>query len=200
MRFFTSDTHFGHKNVIAYCKRPFKDLDDMHDCLVRRWNQVVTSDDDEIYILGDFAFGGKKFIAEILSKLRGKKILVRGNHDWKNVPITRTDLGFEKILDGTQQLFLGSTPVLIGHFPYRAAQPTDLRYEELKPENKGRWLLHGHVHCAWCLKDKMLNVGVDAWNYCPISEKVVTTVIRHVELFGPKAFPIDPKLRLHSPG
>ena len=55
--FFTSDTHFGHANIINLCKRPFKDVNHMNDMLVENWNNVVT-DDDTVFHLGDFAFGG----------------------------------------------------------------------------------------------------------------------------------------------
>lgn len=55
--FFTSDTHFGHANIINLCKRPFRDVNHMNDMLVENWNSVVT-DDDTVFYLGDFALGG----------------------------------------------------------------------------------------------------------------------------------------------
>ena len=55
--FFTSDTHFGHANIINLCNRPFKDVNHMNDMLVENWNSVV-SDDDTVFHLGDFALGG----------------------------------------------------------------------------------------------------------------------------------------------
>lgn len=78
--FFTSDTHFGHANIINLCKRPFKDVNHMNDMLVENWNNVVT-DDDTVFHLGDFAFGGSDVWNKVLSRLRGKIYLILGNHE-----------------------------------------------------------------------------------------------------------------------
>jgi calcineurin-like phosphoesterase family protein len=77
---FTSDTHYGHKNILEYEKeaRPFQTLEEMHDVLVDRWNAVVGIN-DIVFHLGDFAFG--KHNIQIASRLKGKKRLILGNHD-----------------------------------------------------------------------------------------------------------------------
>ena len=76
----TSDLHFGHKNIIRYSKRPFKDVEDMNEQLIQRWNDRV-SPDDIVFNLGDFAFLKPEQIAKILSRLNGKQYFVMGNHD-----------------------------------------------------------------------------------------------------------------------
>lgn len=181
VRFFTSDLHFGHKNIISFCERPFADLDAMHEGLIQNWNKVV-GQDDTVWILGDFVFGGTAFLRAIMERLHGRKHLLRGNHDWKNIKPNRTDLGFARIVDGTEDIWLGEGAdtfhAKMCHFPYRAAHPTDLRYEELKPVDQGAPLLHGHVHCAWKTKGKMVNVGVDVWDYAPVSEATLVDLIR----------------------
>jgi len=69
--FFTSDTHFRHKNAIELCNRPFKDLEEMDNTLIENWNSVVPEDGITFH-LGDFAFTGKiDTIGEIVSKLIG---------------------------------------------------------------------------------------------------------------------------------
>lgn len=77
---FTSDHHFGHKNILEYEKyaRPFATLEEMHEALIDRWNSTVGSS-DHVYHLGDFFFG--KSNLEFADRLKGIKILVLGNHD-----------------------------------------------------------------------------------------------------------------------
>ena len=65
-RYFTADTHFGHGNIIKYCNRPFKNHLEMDDELIRRWNNVV-SNEDEVYHLGDFEFGAPGYLIDIMS-------------------------------------------------------------------------------------------------------------------------------------
>src|ERR1700677_1793896 len=77
---FTSDPHFWHKNIIRLCNRPFSSVEEMHKQLIAHWNNVV-SDEDTVYVLGDVFFCGAQKAHEILNQLKGKKILVRGNHD-----------------------------------------------------------------------------------------------------------------------
>ena len=52
--FFTSDTHFGHNNIIEYCKRPYTSVEEMDAALEKNWNEVVKPD-DLVYHLGDLA-------------------------------------------------------------------------------------------------------------------------------------------------
>lgn len=85
MIFFTSDTHFGHKKVIEYSNRPFKNVVDMDEEMKRRWNALV-SPKDTVYHLGDFSFYRKKEENEaLLQDLAGQKHLIRGNHDHDSV-------------------------------------------------------------------------------------------------------------------
>lgn len=80
MRWFIADTHFNHANVIKYDDRPFNNVIDMENEIVRLWNARVKPD-DTMYHLGDFAFGPIDLQKRILGKLNGIKILIRGNHD-----------------------------------------------------------------------------------------------------------------------
>lgn len=80
MIYFTADLHFYHDNIIKHANRPFRDYREMNDVLVRNWNHLVKSQ-DEVYILGDVTMKGPAFATEILSGLKGRKYLIRGNHD-----------------------------------------------------------------------------------------------------------------------
>lgn len=78
--FFTSDTHFGHKNIIQYCGRPFKDVQEQTESLVTLWNAKV-GPHDTVYHLGDFAFLPSSDIKALLKRLNGSINLILGNHD-----------------------------------------------------------------------------------------------------------------------
>ena len=83
MIYFTSDLHFGHKNILEYCPnfRNFQSVDEMDEYLVYLWNKTVTPD-DEIYNLGDFSFyNSVEKTEQILTRLNGKHSLILGNHD-----------------------------------------------------------------------------------------------------------------------
>lgn len=77
---FTSDLHFGHKNILKYCNRPWNTVEEMDQGLLDNWNSVV-QEDDIVFDLGDFAFASSKRWKEILGRLRGKHYLVLGNHE-----------------------------------------------------------------------------------------------------------------------
>lgn len=125
---FTSDTHFGHVNILEYEKeaRPFSTIDEMNEVLVDRWNKVVKPK-DIIYHLGDFAFG--KHNVFYASRLNGIKRLVMGNHD--TYPA---------------ELYLNHFHKLYGTVFYERCI---LSHVPVHPSVLGsRWLLnvHGHLH------------------------------------------------------
>ena len=80
-RWWTSDHHFGHANIIKYCNRPFASADEMNKAMVNRWNDLV-ADDDEVWIVGDLVLGQLTVnLSAHVWRLKGRKILVPGNHD-----------------------------------------------------------------------------------------------------------------------
>src|SRR5438270_8517599 len=80
--FFTSDTHFQHKNIKRFCPntRLGKDINEHDDILIRNWNAVVRPE-DRIYHLGDLCFGNNVVTEKILSRLMGQIHFIYGNHD-----------------------------------------------------------------------------------------------------------------------
>ena len=80
MIYFTSDLHFYHGNVISFAGRPFQDAEEMNRALIQNWNAAVQPE-DEIYILGDVTMRGPEKAMEVLRQLKGRKYLIRGNHD-----------------------------------------------------------------------------------------------------------------------
>lgn len=89
---FTSDTHFSHKNILKHCEGRLKAfgiderLDDNEkvicndNAIIERWNSKVKKN-DTVYIVGDFSFANADGTKKIISKLKGKKFLILGNHD-----------------------------------------------------------------------------------------------------------------------
>ena len=108
-KFFLSDTHFNHTNILRMQPRPFKSIEQHDEAMIERWNAVV-SDDDVVYHLGDFALGlnNPERIRSIFSRLCGRKFLVYGTRyktetglrvrnletgaeRWLVLPVTRDD-------------------------------------------------------------------------------------------------------------
>lgn len=192
-RLFTSDHHFGHENIISFCDRPFADVDEMNMRMIDAWNDSV-SDDDEVWIVGDLAMGQINKTVPLAAALRGHKILVPGNHDrvhpMHKVPdpyrlpkwATFVDL-YESagmtIVDPLQTIEIGGETVKVCHFPYFGdSRPGNDRFSGNRPDDEGGWLICGHVHDAWTVKNKMVNVGVDVWDFRPVPEDWIAEIMR----------------------
>jgi calcineurin-like phosphoesterase family protein len=177
---FSADHHFGHANIIMYCARPFADTDEMDAYMVARWNERVAPD-DVVWYLGDFAMR-LEVALHITPLLNGTKHLIAGNHDrclgYEPAHIERREAllayGWSTIVE--QMPFdIGSESVLLCHLPYRGHDP--FAKSMACPVNEGRWLIHGHVHEKWVTKEKMINVGVDAWNFNMVSLDEIAALI-----------------------
>jgi calcineurin-like phosphoesterase family protein len=175
-RFFTSDHHFGHINILKYQAeerrngygQPFSSIGEMDDYLVDQWNALV-GEGDMVYCLGDFCYSYEQ-MSDVLPFLNGKKILIAGNHDpffskmIDGDPCASAEArelalraGFEEIHLHHEIDIAGIGLVRLCHFPYappahiRGGLPAvELRYLENRPPwRKERLLLHGHVHSQW---------------------------------------------------
>lgn len=203
--YFTSDLHFGHFNVINYCNRPYKNIDEMTKDLIKIWNETV-NDGDTVYVLGDFSLN-KKWSAQIVPLLKGNKILVSGNHDYtfKHNPKKTSGLSIQEhderykrrcneyIQYGWkgvhQELSLklkDGTNVLLHHLPYATKKEVgyDQRYLDLRPKDEGMILLHGHLHGRYKKFNNMIDVGFDVWNK-PVSEDEILNLINRPKSFIP---------------
>jgi calcineurin-like phosphoesterase family protein len=182
---FTSDLHFGHANVIGYSSRPFADVEEMNEALATRWNERV-SPSDTVWVLGDFALGRISDTLPLVGLLNGTKILVAGNHDrcWAGHrkgseawTYRYLAAGFSEVRQGAVDLSVGGHHALACHFPYSGDSHDHDRYGEARPIDRGTWLLHGHVHERWRVRQRMINVGVDAWGQAPVSEAQLAALI-----------------------
>lgn len=80
MKYYISDLHFGHRNILEFENRPFNTVEEMTEEYIKRWNSKIKKG-DEVYILGDLSFYKGKETTEIIKRLNGMKFLIKGNHD-----------------------------------------------------------------------------------------------------------------------
>lgn len=164
MIYYTSDLHLGHKNIIKYENRPFKDIFDMTEGLIQRWNAKVKPS-DIVYHLGDFAFKNAYMnidkILDIYSKLNGKKALLIGNHDldWINKDIVRNSLEIRP--EHYMEIEDNGRIVVLCHYPI----------EDWDGKFHGSYHVHGHDHSQDLIQHipKRYNCGVDVRNYEPVT-------------------------------
>ena len=167
--FFTSDTHFFHTNIIKYCSRPFKDVDEMNAELISRWNAVVGKD-DIVWHLGDFAFGNKNHVSEILPKLNGNINLVMGNHDLRNKQAFYLHAGFKHVYD---------RPVIWHNFFILSHEPLQW------VSNDGVYAnVFGHVHDSNIYRTftaRSACVCVERFNYAPVLWEDIASSMKRCE-------------------
>jgi calcineurin-like phosphoesterase family protein len=177
--FFTSDTHFGHANIIKYCKRPFSSTEEMDNALIHNWNSVV-GPEDTVYHLGDFAVGGGP-AAPYLRRLNGKIQFCLGNHD-KRLMRSYLDSGWEFDIPHLREVTVDKQEIILCHYAMKVWNGS----------HKGHWQLYGHSHGTLPDDPTTLScdVGVDCWNYFPVSmeqlrDKMKTKTYKPVDHHGP---------------
>lgn len=165
---FTSDTHFGHENIIRFCNRPFINAAEMNAELIRRWRETVP-DDGIIFHLGDFAHGSSRLWNDILNALPGHKYLILGNHDMK--AIRQGFMSHFELVTQQMTIRVGGQAIVLNHNPFLCYGGS---YRDV-------WQLFGHVHSGPAshtgldhprlkmLFPRQYDVGVDNNDYRPIS-------------------------------
>lgn len=160
----TSDTHYGHSNIIKYCFRPFKDVKHMDRELQAR-HAVTVGDDDFLVHLGDVSLVGNPekdaTITRILSSLKGRKILVKGNHDRPKMVQAYRDWGWIVLNElCCDKLYLHHQPI----------------------EHNDDLIIHGHSHNTFH-KEGFVDVGVDTQiDYSPIDAKTLLNETQYASL------------------
>lgn len=182
--FFTSDTHFGHINILNFCERPFKSIDEMDEAIITNWNNKVGKD-DLVFHLGDFAFATNKRWQELINRLNGKIILVLGNHEIVRWPGDYTMNLFERVENQMMLKIDNKYKVYLNHYPFLCYAGTYRNPEDCTIQ------LHGHVHerIGDTGKDKdrlkyrfpqQYDVGVDNNNFTPISWEEILIKLNYV--------------------
>jgi calcineurin-like phosphoesterase family protein len=164
----------------------------MNEALVVNWNSVVKPE-DVVYYLGDFSLAFRAI--ELYShRLNGTKYLVPGNHDLCHTynKRSRTEGGIDKWIkkyedhgwivlpEQTSLNIPGVANVQMCHHPFSGDYPSEDGYDKYakwRPKDDGRWLICGHVHEKFKVKDRMINVGIDSWGMKPVSIEDVSKII-----------------------
>lgn len=156
---FTSDTHYHHKNIIKYSNRPFKTVEEMNEKLIENFNSVVKPN-DLVYHLGDFGFCTAEEADKILTRLNGKKFFIFGNHDsvLEKSPVLKKHFIWARNLT---EIKVGDTKVVLCHYAMRVWNRS----------HYGSVQLYGHSHGT--LPDdttaRSMDVGVDPNAFFPIN-------------------------------
>jgi calcineurin-like phosphoesterase family protein len=180
---FTSDLHFFHENILKYGRNVHWDtVAEMNSALINNWNSLVQTE-DTVYLLGDVVMGPRQENLPIVSRLNGTIHLIAGNHDHCHSSHRRQEKWFPfyreffASIEEEIDLTVGGHTVHLCHFPYQGDRHEQERYQDWRPRDEGRWLLHGHTHGLWKVKDRMIDVGVDSWNYHPVSDSQILEIL-----------------------
>ena len=167
---FTSDLHLGHARILA--SRPqFATLEEHDDALIENWNRKVT-DKDEVYILGDISFRGEKHISEYLSRMKGRKHLIVGNHDGFWMRHVEDLTAYFDSVDYLKIMKFEKKQITLCHYPL-------MEWSGSRHVNSGNsFLIHGHIHNTpqkhlfeymKAYLPHALNAGVDVNHFEPVT-------------------------------
>ena len=131
MNYYISDYHINHSNILWIDKRKFSNIDEMNKHIINQWNSKVT-DTDDVYVLGDFIWGGN--IQPVLNKLKGKKHIILGNHDRGFIKNTGIK-GIESI-DKYLEIEDCGKRIILSHYPIVC----------YNGQFRGTYMFYGHVH------------------------------------------------------
>lgn len=163
--FFTSDLHFGHKNLCQGLRGMTAEESDK--LIIDNWNKVVTKR-DLVYVLGDITMENQNDIPKYISQLNGRIVLIGGNHDTKQCCDVYRKLGI----------------TVMGCLKYKGFICTHIPVHPYELEQEDRQLLrgniHGHVHrsgeidgISYTPKTDYgplyYNVNIELHNYTPIA-------------------------------
>lgn len=155
-KWFISDTHFFHENILKFQNkgkylRDFHSIEEMHEYMIDRWNSVV-KDQDYVYHLGDVTFRYDGAFNNLMSRLKGHKRLIVGNHDKIWNPCLENNFDKVDLWKGFKEYNFTAS-----HIP--------LRLDSLRD---GAFCVHGHVHANSLSEPGYINVSVEVRNYTPV--------------------------------
>ncbi len=187
--YFTADWHLFHDNILKFCHRPFKDITEMTEKLIKNYNSTVP-ENGFCYFMGDMGKGPFDEFRKIISSLNGTKFFIMGNHDKKSYGFFYK-AGFSAVMHSAV-IYIGQSRVSLSHCPligrYRentgnmaGAVYGDNWYGESREKNfqytieaNADFHLHGHCHApndgnSKPLEGNQYDIGVDANGFRPVS-------------------------------
>lgn len=172
--FFTADTHFGHARIIELCNRPFGSVEEMDETMIARWNAVV-GPKDTVWHLGDFCLkGAGAEAAAYRACLNGTINLIWGNHDR---PAIRQAAGWWGP-GGSRfaaEISVDGWDLTLCHYALRVWNGSHKR-------DARSLMLYGHSHGMLAPQHHSLDVGVDCWNFTPITLEQIIDRLRGLGL------------------
>jgi calcineurin-like phosphoesterase family protein len=157
--FFTSDTHFGHGGALGLYHRPFESVPAMNEAIIERWNETI-GPHDEVWHLGDFAIRQRPaVVSELLARLNGRKHLVTGNND----PPATAELDGWASVEPYAEIVVEGISLVLCHYPFRTWRGIA----------KGWVNLHGHCHGRLKPQPRQFDVGVDVWDFRPVTLQTI---------------------------
>lgn len=158
---FSADYHLNHANIIRYCRRPFKSVEEMNSTIINNHNSRV-DDNDIVFFIGDFLFrnssGGKEGeglpdkAEHFIKQLKGRLHFIKGNHDNNN-----------SLKTSIESIYIrhGGHKICLVHNPFHSDPSCTIN-------------LVGHIHNQWKIKrlnkkSVMINVGVDVFDFKPVT-------------------------------
>ena len=173
---FTCCTHYNHENILKFnnwageLERPeFSNVNEMNECLMDSWNEVVKPD-DTVYHLGDVFFGDHAKFEKDFRKFNGNKRLVLGNHD--NIKYLASTNFFSRIYT---DITLSDYGIFVSHRPSHESQMYDYRNQ------KNLVNVHGHIHRNPSPSERHYNVCVEQSNYYPVN---LDTIVEYVNNYN----------------
>lgn len=176
-----SDLHLGHRLVAE--ARGFDSVEAHDQHIIDAWHRTIRKN-DIVNVLGDISSGAHQPALEIIASLPGRKRIKWGNHD-KPHPASRGGAAalreFLEVFESGDSIGMhrvGGRQFMLSHFPYtgeRDGSPD--RYSEFRLRDTGLWLVHGHVHEAWAVNGRQINVGVDRWMNGPVSDDSILAIM-----------------------
>jgi calcineurin-like phosphoesterase family protein len=169
--FVTADEHYGHRNIITFCKRPFQDVNHMREALIERHNWKVPDSPTSLTIhVGDMFWNSmeEKDCYDILHRLHGKHAFIFGNHDEviERSPWLKEQFAWivgKNKASGIEILNYEGTKLVLCHYAMRVWERS----------HKGSWMCFGHSHDELPVVGKSFDIGVDGHDYFPWSLKEI---------------------------